>query len=190
LIYQIFAQNHKIQKPREFLIEKPPAVFKFLFENFSYLTFSCKTVYDKYMSFRKYSIKIFLAILIVALMIPLTPPVSLAKAKLCCKTKCAKMGGMVKSGGSQTKHCHHQKSPIDCCKENCSQFVTYEKPDPVLAIQTYSSESLEQSPIVIWVAPITPILEKSKLSLRGLDEIKRSKPQNPPIYLFHSSFLI
>jgi hypothetical protein len=142
------------------------------------------------MSFRKFSVKILFAILIVALMIPLTPPVSLAKAKLCCKTKCAKMGEMVKSSGPQTKHCHHQKSPIDCCKENCSQFVTFEKPNPVLAIQTHFAESLEQPPVVIWVAPITEIFEKSKLSLKVLDEFKRSKAKNPPIYLSHSSFLI
>ncbi len=142
------------------------------------------------MGFRKLSIKILLVILMVTLMIPLTPPISLAKAKLCCKTKCAKMSGKIKDNGSQTKYCHHHKSPIDCCKENCSQFVAYEKPNPFFAIKAHSIENLEQSPVMIWVVPIAEILEKSKLSFRFLDEIKRSKPQNPPIYLSHSSFLI
>jgi hypothetical protein len=131
-----------------------------------------------------------LVALIVALMIPLSPPISLAKAKLCCKTKCAKMGGMINSSESQSKHCRHQKNPIDCCKENCSQFVVFEKPNSDFAIQTPTAESLEQFPIWTWVIPIAGGLEKSKPKFRFLDEIKRSSPQNPPVYLSHSSFLI
>jgi hypothetical protein len=123
-------------------------------------------------------------------MIPLAPPVSMAKAKLCCKTKCAKMGAMVKPDGAQGKHCHHQKGPFDCCKENCAQFVTYEKPDAYVATETQSTESLKHSPVIIWLATIDTSTLSSNLISRFPNEIRRSKPKDPPIYVIHSSFLI
>ncbi|GEM_PF-3580571 len=142
------------------------------------------------MSLRKISLKILLAVLAIALMIPLAPLVSTAKAKLCRQTICARMDATVKNGGAPSKHCHHLKEPIDCCKENGSQFVTYEEPETFLTIIKGSGESLEKSPVMDWVTTIDTSLDNSNLTFRYPNKIKRSKSNSPPVYVSHSSFLI
>ncbi len=142
------------------------------------------------MKLRKLFIKILLTILVAVLTLPIAPPVSLAKAKLCCKTKCAKMAAMIKAGSAESKHCHHKKNPVDCCAENCSKFITYEKPKTPIANKTRSDKSIGFAPILVWIASLEPSLVKSHSVSHPLKEPGPSKLKNPPLYIVHSKFLI
>jgi hypothetical protein len=76
-------------------------------------------------------LKFLFGILAISLMVPFSPSVSLAKAKMCCKKKCLSMMVTVPSSASKpVKHCSHQKDPRQCCENNCSKVITYNKPEP------------------------------------------------------------
>jgi len=143
------------------------------------------------MSIRPLALKILFGVIVFSLVIPLSPPVSFAKAKICCKKKCNKMmGAMAQSEQQSTKHCNHKKSPIDCCQENCSKIITHEKSEqfPLIAKRlVVASPSLIASNLsVISNASV----QLSKPPLRQYLDSYRIKIKNPPIFITVSSFLI
>ena len=98
------------------------------------------------------------------------------------------MGAMAKSEQNPTKHCNPKKGPVDCCQENCSKIITYEKPErfsiagkrigiePLQTINTCLSIVSDSSPTKF---PLEPYLEPYRLKIKS-----------PPIFVTVSSFLI
>jgi hypothetical protein len=143
------------------------------------------------MPIRLITMKFLFGIIVFSLVIPFSPPVSLAKAKMCCKKKCSKMMvSMAESEQKPIKHCNHKKSPIDCCQENCSKIITYEKPERFSLV----SKKVEVASPQISISVVSIISDSSlpptKFPLKQYLDSYRHKIKNPPIFITISSFLI
>lgn len=137
------------------------------------------------------ALKVVIGIIVFSLVIPFSPPVSFAKAKMCCKTKCSKMmGAMTESKQKPIKHCDHKKSPVNCCQENCSNLITFETSEPI----SFIGKRIEVAPPQISNLCVniisTSSLQSTTLSLQQYQEPYRHKIKSPPIFITISSFLI
>jgi hypothetical protein len=136
-------------------------------------------------------LKILFGVLALSLVIPFSPSVSSAKAKMCCKKKCLSMINTVSPSNSKpVKHCNHQKDPVQCCENNCSKVITYKKPEPFSFIGARVEIGTHQENISFSI--FLPVL--STQSLKFLSRYRESsllfKPYSPPLYLSHSILLI
>lgn len=137
--------------------------------------------------------KIALGILAFSLLVPITPGISLAKAKLCCKKLCPKQVKTPppKCHGSKAAIPLEKSEPGNCCKTDCLQAVLN---TPVTAL-TYTSglhsviqleknypDISESVPVSLYRAPPNGFsIPRSSIF---------SFPVDPPLFLMHASFLI
>jgi hypothetical protein len=136
-------------------------------------------------------LKILFGVLALSLVIPFSPSVSSAKAKMCCKKKCLSMMSTVSPSTSKpVKHCSHQKDPVQCCENNCSKVITYKKPEPFTYIgaRTEIGDTRERVNFSIFLP------ELSTQYLKFLSRYRESPLTfsllNPPLYLSHSILII
>ncbi len=137
--------------------------------------------------------KIALGILAFSLLIPITPAISLAKAKLCCKKLCPKH---VKSPPSK---CHGSKvaipleksKPGNCCKKDCPQAVLN---SPVTALTAtsglHSLMELQKNNPDISKPVSVPSYRASPNGIWILRSSIALSHAKPPLFLTHASFLL
>ena len=143
------------------------------------------------MPIRPLALKFLLGIIVFSLVVPFSPPVSLAKAKICCKKKCSKMmGAMAQSEQQSTKHCNHKKSPIDCCQENCSKIITYEKPERFPIVGKRIGYGFPQATITCLSVISDTTIQPPKFPLKYFQDSYSYKIKSLPIFISVSSFLI
>lgn len=137
------------------------------------------------------SLRILVGVIVFSLVIPFSPPVSLAAAKICCKKKCSKMmPSMTKPGQKPINHCNHQSGPVDCCKTNCSKSITYAKSERYSALGPRLE--IVSSPISVAFLALHPdtISYPPNFYLKRNLKPFHDKTKNPPIFIQHSSLLI
>ena len=136
-------------------------------------------------------LKLILGVFVFSLVIPFSPPVSFAKAKMCCKTKCSKMmGAMTETEQKPIKHCDHKKNPANCCQENCSNIITFEKSERIFLVGK-RIEITSPHLTIHCVCVISAFsLQPTTFPLKQYREPYRHKIKSPPIFIAISSFLI
>lgn len=137
------------------------------------------------MLIRSSALKFLLSIIVFSLMVPLSPAVSSAKAKICCKKNCCSM----LSDTSQAvpmfvKHCNHQKSSRQCCDKVCAKFISFEKVKPFFFIEARAENDAfsEEVPVSI----LDRFIYLPELNLRFKGTSSHYKLQTLPIYLSNS----
>jgi hypothetical protein len=132
---------------------------------------------------RPITLNILLGILAITLLVPLSPSVSSAKAKMCCKKNCRSMmmGTAPQSFPDPVKHCSHKKDSVQCCEENCSRIITYKNPEPYSFIGV--RKGLESSPENISLPVLHSSIQLSEFYLRDRGASFLFSFQDPPIYL-------
>ena len=140
---------------------------------------------------RSIALKFLFGIIVFSLVIPFSPPVSLAKAKICCQKKCSKMMGvMAESEQKPTKHCDHKKNPVDCCQKNCSNIITYEKSEQISLVGKRIGIASPQLTAICLSVISDSSLQPSKLPLKHYPDSYSYKIKSLPIFITISSFLI
>ena len=143
------------------------------------------------MPIRPIALKILFGVIVFSLVIPFSPSVSLAKAKMCCKIKCSKMmQSLAKPEQKPTNHCNHKKGPINCCNENCSKIITYEKSVPISILGTRLGIESPQKTITFLSVLSPTSIQPAKFPITNHIDSYRYKIKNPPIFITVSSFLI
>ena len=143
------------------------------------------------MPIRPRILKLLFGIIVFSLVIPFSPPVSLAKAKMCCQKKCSKMMGvMAESEQKPTKHCDHKKNPVDCCQKNCSNIITYEKSEQISLVGKRIEIASPQLTAICLSVISDSSHQPSKFPLKHYLEPYLHKIKNPPIFITNSSLLI
>ena len=136
-------------------------------------------------------LRVLLGIVMLSLIIPLSAPASMAKAKMCCKNKCSHM--LRSAAQSQPKpinHCDHKKSPVNCCQENCSKIIGNDISDRLSGLK--SRVNLESSQPTHSLFTLTGNIEvpTSENRLKFKSESVFYPTSSPPLFVLHSSYLI
>jgi hypothetical protein len=140
---------------------------------------------------RSKALKILFGIIIFSLVIPFSPPVSFAKAKICCKTKCSKMmGAMAESKQKPIKHCDHKNNPVNCCQKNCSNIITFEKSERISLVGKRIGVASPQLVLISLSALSHNVVPISKFPLKSNFDSYSYKIKSPPIFITISSFII
>lgn len=143
------------------------------------------------MPIRPTALKILFGIIVLSLVIPFSPPVSFAKAKMCCKTKCSKMmGAMAKSKQKPIKHCDHKKNPVNCCQKNCSNIITFEKSERISLVGKRIEVASPQLVLISLNTLSHHLVPISKFPLKSNFDSYSYRIKNPPIFITISSFII
>jgi hypothetical protein len=100
------------------------------------------------MKIRSNMLKVVFAILVFSLVVPFSPSVSSAKAKICCKKNCRSMGTASQAAPQVTtstaaKHCNQQDGSAGCSNESC--LITDEKSKSFSFVKTHEAKPLKFS---------------------------------------------
>lgn len=138
---------------------------------------------------RSVAMKFLFSIIVFSLMVPISPTVSEAKAKLCCKKTCLGMTSVSSQAASlPVKNCKHQKSSRQCCDQVCAKFITFKKVEPFFFIKVRAeSDSLsEKFPLSV----LDRFISLPEFNVRFKEVSSYYKLPNPPLYLSNSILLI
>jgi len=84
-------------------------------------------------------LKIVFAILVFSLVVPISPSVSSAKAKICCKKNCKSMETEPQATTS-AKHCSHQEGSAGCSNDSC--LITDKKSESLSVVVAHDTPQL------------------------------------------------
>jgi len=137
--------------------------------------------------------KIALGVLTLSLLVPMSPTVSPAQAKLCCKKLCPKhvKHSPLKCHGSNANSPLSQNEPGDCCKKNCIKAIL------IIPSATFIS-------FPAWEITVNPIKTFPEVSQTVSISLYRAPPRSfqnlryrislssgtSSLFLAHSSFLL
>jgi hypothetical protein len=124
-------------------------------------------------------------IIVVALVIPFTPNISLAEAKKCCNKKCSSM--IVAPAGKQsTLPCKHQKDSVQCCQKNCANIITHKIAKPLSFIGVKTGIENTSTKILFSVLILDSSIQLAKLGFEKNKPLFFYKLKSPPLYLSNS----
>ena len=137
--------------------------------------------------------KLGLGILAFSLLIPMSPTVSLAQAKLCCKKLCPENveRSPLRCHGSHALPPLSQNDSGDCCQTNCNRAILIL---PATAFASFPAGQSTINPIKTCPKVSGPIsITSFRASLPGFQNPSHSLSfvtRTSPFFLMHSAFLL
>jgi hypothetical protein len=124
-------------------------------------------------------LKVVFAILVFSLVVPLSPSVSSAKAKICCKKSCKSMVAASQATNSTAKkHCHQQDGSAGCSHGSC--LITDEKSESFSFVKTQETQQLNLS-------LVSSLVKEIPQGFKFIPAKDACIPQQgPPLYLSNS----
>jgi hypothetical protein len=135
--------------------------------------------YPEKMKMHSNIVKVVFAFLVFSLVVPFSPSVSSAKAKICCKKNCKSVEAAHQATTSTaTKHCHQQDGSAGCDNESC--LITDEKSESFSFVKTQEAKQLNLSLVASLVKETPQSFQFAPAKGAG------AQKQGPPLYLSNS----
>jgi hypothetical protein len=135
--------------------------------------------YSENMKLPSIILKVVFFILVFSLVVPFSPSVSSAKAKICCKKNCRSMGTAPQATTSTAaKHFNQQDGSAGCSNESC--LITDEKSESFSLVKTQEAKQLIFSLVSSLVKEIPQGFQFAPAKGAGTQQ------QGPSLYLSNS----
>ncbi len=128
-------------------------------------------------------LKIVFTVLVFSLVVPLSPSVSSAKARICCKKVCKSMMGTAPQATSKTTNQGKSATGVaPCGNESC--LITDKKSESVSFVVAQSTTPVDFTRVALLEKESSQVFQS--VPVQGT----ANKHRKSPLYLFHSIFRI
>ncbi len=137
--------------------------------------------------------KLVLGFIVFSLLIPMSPNISPAQAKICCKKLCLKheKNSPLKCQASHVNSPLNQSKSGDCCKKNCIKAALLIPSATIISFPAWGTtvNPIKTFPEVSQTVSIA-LYRAPPLSSQNLRNPISLSPRTSPLFLAHSSFLL